>query len=242
MCKYCALLKLTAPYSKPGAVVSFVIQVNMELEKGGNFLSRDLRLSKHQIDFLRKEYALGRRVIIDSENALQSFYNFQFQRNRDPDYDLFLKAHWTVFNCPIELPISDIGLVPIGFPDLKLTVYLLPISPKLLLKGLLYFDLTKNSSQSIVKGLNLPADEAEYVFDCICSSAIVEIVCSRINPDVSTGISRAKTKGIRFHKVPNPENIMSAGLKNVSDDFDFRVVSVEEYKTFVHSFMQPAET
>jgi hypothetical protein len=109
------------------------------------------------------------------------------------------------------------------------------------LKGLFYYDLNRNSSKPVVKGLTLNPDEAEYVFDCICSSAIIEVASSRANQDVPIGISRAKAKGIRFHKVQNTGDILSAGLKAVSDEFQFRLVSAEEYKRFVHSYMQPAE-
>jgi hypothetical protein len=241
ICKYCAFLKLMAPYAKPGAVVSFVFQLNMELEKGGNFLLRELKIPEEVITFWRQQRRLGHRIIVDAENLLQSLYWRQHQRNRELDADFLLNAHWTIFRSPIELPISDVGLVPIGYADLGLTVYLLPIGRNLLLKGLLYFDLSKNSTEPIVKSLTLSLEEAEYVFDCICSSAIVEIVSSKINPDIPTAIDRAKTKGIRFHKIPNLEKIMSAGMKNVTEEIIFQVVSVEAYKAFMHSYMQPAE-
>ena len=241
ICSYCAFLKLMAPHAKPGAVVSFVFQLNMELESSGNFLLRELKIPEKTITFWKQQHKLGHKIIVGAENLLQSLYWRQHQINREFDADFFLKAHWTILKSPIEFPISDVGLIPIGYKDLGLSVYLLPISPNLLLKGLLYFDLSKNSVERIVKSLILNLEEAEYIFDCICASAIVEIVSSKINPDIPIAIDRAKTKGIKFHKVPNPEKIMSAGMKNVTDEIIFRVVSVEEYKTFMHSYMQPAE-
>jgi hypothetical protein len=241
LCNYCAYLKLIAPYAKPGAVAAFMFQLNWELERGEKFLLRDLKIPEDTIALWRKEYASGKRVIVEAENALQLFYKFQFNRSYRADSEHLKTAHWTVFNSPIELPISDVGLIPIGFEDLKLCVYLLPFSPRLLLKGLLYFDQTKNSPQRIVKSLTLGADEAEYIFDSICSSAIIEIVCSRMNADVPIAIRRAKSKGIKFLKIQNSEGVLSAGLKKISDDCVFRIVAIDEYVKSVHSFVMPPD-
>jgi hypothetical protein len=239
MCWYCAFLKGVALFSKPGAVVSFVFQINWELENGKHDLLRQLNISKEIIDAWRRECALGRKVIIESENGLQLLYRFQFRRTYALDYGQFLSTNWSISNSPIELPMSDVGLVPIHLRDQKANHYLLPIGPNLLLEGICFFDLTKNSPQPFVRGLTLTQGEAEYRFDAICASAVVEIICSRRIPNISVSISRAKAQGITFHKIVNPQAITSAGLTNADDDFRFRVVPVDEYVKFVHSFMLP---
>ena len=238
MCWYCAFLKGVALFSKPGAVVSLVFQINWELENGKHDLLRHLEIPKETIDAWRGECALGRKVIIESENGLQLLYRFQFLRTYALDYSQFLSTKWTISNSPIELPMSDVGLVPIHLTDHKANHYLLPIGPNLLLEGIFFFDLTKNSSQPFVRGPTLTQDEAEYRFDAICASAVAEIICSRRIPNISASINRAKSKGITFHKIVNPQAITSAGLTN-ADDLHFRIVPVDEYVKFVHSFMLP---
>lgn len=241
LCKYCAFLKLVAPYAKPGAVAAFLFQLNWELERPEKSLLRDLQIPEATIAAWTKEYKLGNRVIIESENILQLLYRRQFNRLYYLDALHLEAAHWTIFSSPIELPISDVGLVPIGVADLRVNAYLLPISPNLLLRGLLYFDHEKNSSARLIKSRSLTKEDAELFFDCICSSAITEIVCSHTNTEVPKAIERAKANGIKFQKITNPAVVLSAGLKDVSIDCLFKIVSQDEYKKTVHSFMQPAD-
>lgn len=184
---------------------------------------------------------MGRKVIIESENLPQLLYRFQFARNYQFDYKQFLSTNWSVLNSPIALPMSDVGLVPMLLEDHKLNRYLLPIGPNLLLEGVFFHDLSKNSSQPVVRGIDLTEDEAQYRFDCICASAITEVICTRKLPNISHGRTRAKASGIRFYKIPNPKRITSSGLADVGlGDFIFRIVSVEEYVKLVHSYMSPS--
>jgi hypothetical protein len=219
--------------------VSFVIQLNWELEKGQTSLLRDLELSEPVIDTLRKECAVGHKVIIEAENPLQLLFKFQFQQSFALEYSMFRSTQWAVCISPIELPVSDIGLVPMHLEDLKANHFILPIGPKLVLDGILYLDPAKNSAQPIVQGVTLNADQAEYRFDCICSSALTEIVCSRRTPDIAAALVRGKGKGINFHEILNPQAITSAGQTAVNSEVRFRVVSTTEYVKFVHSFIKP---
>lgn len=237
--KYCALLNLTALFSKPGAVVSFVFHINWELQNGTSGFLGELGIPEELIAIWKKEYALGRRVIVESENILQSLYQYQFKRSQNSAYSKFRSNRWTICNSPVELPISDVALVPLSLPEHKAICHILPVGRNLLLKGILFFDAVKNSSQPTVRRLDLKPNEAEYLFDCICASAVTEIVCSRINPEVALSITRAKASGIEFQKIVSPGSVTSAGLKNASDKLLYRIVSVEEYKEFMLSFMLP---
>lgn len=240
MCWYCSFLKCIAPYSKPGAVVSFLFQLNMELENGGNSLLRDLNIPEETVHELRRQCSMGRKVIVESENLLQLLYRFQFQRNCKYDYSQFLSTKWSVSNSSVELAMSDVGLVPMVLQDYKANHYLLPISPNLLLEGVFFHDLSKNSSRPAVRGINLTHDEAEYRFDCICASAITEIICARKLSNILEARKRARANGTKFCKIPNPKDITSSGLADVGrDDFLFRIVSVEEYVKVVHALMLP---
>ena len=240
MCWYCSFLKGIAPYSKPGAVVSFIIQLNMELENGSNSFLRELSVPEETIRELRRQYALGRKVIVESENLLQLLFRFQFRRNYGLDYSLFLNTKWAVSSSPTELAISDVGLVPMVLQDHKANHYLLPIGPNLLLEGIFFHDMTKNASQPVVRGMNLTCDEADNRFDSICASAITEIICGRKLPNIPEARRRASANGIRFCKIQNPRSISSSGLADVGNgDFLFRIVSADEYVKIVHSYILP---
>ena len=242
MCKYCAFLSLIALCSKPGAVVNFVMQINMELEKGEYFLLRDFKIPKQTIDGWRKEYALGGKVVVESENLLQSLYWFQFNRSFGSECRLFLDSEWTISNSSIKLPMSDIGLVTICVEN-KALWSILPIGPQLLLERVYYVDPKRNSSQPLIKSRNLTADQAEYRLDAICSSAVTEIICSRKDPNIPASINRAKkTNGITFLKIVNPKAITSAGLTNASNELSFRVVSEDDYKKYKDFFVQSRMT
>jgi len=166
-------------------------------------------------------------------------YRFQFRRCYQGDYSLFFSTKWTVSQSPIELPISDVGIIPMHLHDIKAIHFILPVGPRLVLEGIFHFDLSKNSAQPVVRGVTLTQDEAEYRFDCICASAIKEVICSRQIPGIARSRARAKAKGITFHRIVNHEAATSAGLKDACGDFGFRIVSVPEYVQFVHSHVQP---
>ncbi len=183
---------------------------------------------------------MGRRVIVESDNLLQLLYRFQFARNYRLNFSIFLSTNWTVLKSPIELPMSDIGLVPMLLKSDAANHYLLPLGPNLLLQGVSFNDLRKNSSAPVVRGMNLTGDEAEYYFDCICASAISEIICAKKLMGLSAARVRAKARGIRFCKIIDPKTIKSSGLADVGQgDFRFRIVSAEEYKQVIHSYFRP---
>jgi hypothetical protein len=239
-CKYFACLNLIALVAKPGAVVSFVMLINHELAKGHNNFLRELNIPEKVIDNWRKKCAIGRKVIIESENLLQSLFRFQFNRSYALDCEMFRISNWRVCNSPIELPISDIGLASIHLEAYKAKYRILPIGPHLALTSICHFDLTKNTAQSIIRRFDLNIEEAEYLFDVVCSSAVSEIICSRVNPDVPVSLNRAKAKGIYFHKLVNPKAATVAGLNEADTELRYKVVSVDEFKQYVHSYVSPS--
>lgn len=240
MCWYCAFLKGMAPYSKPGAVVSFIIQLNMELESGSISLLRELNIPERTINELRRQIAMGRKVIVESKNLLQLLYRFQFRRSHGIDYNQFLSTKWTVSRSPIELSMSDVGLVPMFLEEHKANHYLLPIGPNLLLEGVYCYEMSKNSSRPVIRGMDLTHDEAEYRFDCICASAIREMICAQKLPNISEARKRAKMNGTKFCEIRDPKRITSCGLADIGDgDFRFGIVSVEEYIKVIHSHILP---
>jgi hypothetical protein len=240
MCWYCAFLHLISPFAKAAAPVDFVKQIDLELQNGKSKMLRDvLNYPEEIIENFRKEHSLGRKIIIASKDFLQLVYRIQFQLRYRENYMTFRHfTDWTICNSPIEFPVSDIALVPLGRDDF--IYHILPIGPKLLLKGKIKRGQSQSSSQLNIKGENLTANEAEYWLDTICLSAVTEMICAHRIHDVPMVRERAKKKGISFLRIVDPDAVISAGLKNFNSNFGLRLVSVEEYVKFVHSFTLPA--
>jgi hypothetical protein len=239
LCLYCAFLKRTSLFAKPGAVVSFLAQLNMELEKGEFYLFRELKVPDEIVAELRKNYALGGRVIIESDNIVQLVYRIQFGRLLNLNYWEFLNCDWTISNSPVELPMSDMGIIQIQLTGHDAIQYLLPISPTMILDGIFYHDLSKNSTKAMVGGHHLSKKEAEYRYAALCLSAVREIVFSRRPKDIDNCLESARTMGVTFAGIANLEMALSAGLRNCSSQYRLQMVSIADYVRFVHSFVLP---
>jgi hypothetical protein len=135
--------------------------------------------------------------------------------------------------------MSDIGLVQIQLTDLKAIQYLLPIGPNLVLDGVFYHDLTKNSTQPTIAGHRLSKAEADYRFAALCLSAVNELIFSDRCPEIQTRLQQAKGMGISFNRIVNLQTGIAAGLKNCDLRYRLQMVSVEEYVRYVHKFVQP---
>jgi Protein of unknown function (DUF4238) len=239
MCWYLAFLKLSSLPAKAAAVVNFIFQLNFEIDSGQRALTRELQIPEDTISYWKKECADGQKVIIDPENVLQLIYRNQFRRSYANEFILFRDTQWSVSVSPIELPMSDVGVVPIHLSDEKANHYILSIGPHTLLEGIFSFDLSKNVPRRPVRRLRLSAEQMEYPFDAICSSAVLEIVCSQKLAGIPESLVRAKRRGIQFHRIADAQAARSAGLKRSAEEIRFRVVSREEYVRFMHSFIQP---
>ncbi len=242
LCRYCAFLKLSSLAAKASAVVNFVYLLNFEVETGHHHLLRELQIPEAIISGWKTELLSGRRVILASRDPMQLLYRNQFRRVFSGDYGMFCHTKWTICASPFDLLMSDIGLVPLLCEEDKFTHYILPIGPRLVLQGIFFHDVTKNSARQPLKGLALTHDEAEYCFDALCASAVNEIVCSRQMPNIAESFDRAKARGIGFLKIVSPNEVTSAGLRDSPTEIHFRVVSMADFVTFVHSFIKPSAT
>jgi hypothetical protein len=238
---YCTFLKLSSPFSKASAAVSFLTQLNIELARGKYALWHELKTPQDIIDGFQKEYASGGRVIIEAQNVLQLIYRLQFERLLDVNYAEMANTDWTIALSPVDLPISDIGLVQVQLDSYKAKHYLLPIGPRLLLEGIFYHDLKKNSVRTAIRGVELTQAETEYRFDCICLSSVREIIFSREYPDVKSSLERARRLGLRFARITNPDLVLAAGAQDADMRYSLRCVPEDEYTKFIHSFVMPAE-
>jgi hypothetical protein len=243
LCWYCAFLWRVSPFAKMAAPVEFVVQLNMDLENNRlDTLREVLGYPERICQFYRCQRAMGYKVIINSQNFLQLIYRIQFRLKYGDDYTKFRYfTKWTICRSPIDLPIADVALTQIPVNTEKVVVYGLPISPRLLLKGQMAMGEQPSSLATTVKGATMSQAEAEIWYEALCLSAVNELVSKRAIPDVLEVRARARSNGIAFTKITDPDAIIAAGQFNFSGNFGLAVVPPEVYVKFIHSFLRPAD-
>ena len=242
LCQYCAFLTLSSIAAKASAVVNFVYNLNLEIEIGQRRLLRELEIPEAIIADWKSAVLSGNRVIIEADNALQLIYRHQFRRRFGDECALYRHTKWVICKSPIDLPIADIGLVPLSQQDPKLNRYILPVGPRLVLQGIFFHDVSRNSPNQTLKRLVLTQEEAQECLDIICSASVAELFCQKNIAEIGESLTRAKTAGIEFLQITNPREVIGAGLKISTNKLHFRVVSKDEFVTFVHSFVKPRRT
>jgi hypothetical protein len=237
LCWYCAFLWRISPFAKAKAPVDFVVQMNKDLEIGKTDLLRQVvGLSDNDIEAVKKAYATGKKLVIDSKDFLQLIYRVQFVLRCKEDFVLFrYYTKWAVWNSPVELPISDIALVQVAFKEAN--VFILPIAPHLLLAGTIKHGTQKKSDETVIKSNTFNTEDAQYWADAISYSAQTTLASRNEIPDVLAMRKRAEKK-VNFVKIVNPESIISAGVTDFSGIFGVRLVDSDQYVKFVHSHIQ----
>ena len=197
--QYRALLKLSSPFSKAKAVVDWVVQLNHELETGKYAFWLDLGTPRDIIEGFRREHALGARVIFESENPVQLAYRYQFERLFPFNFLEFSDCEWALLHSPIQLPLSDVGLVQVYLESEKANLYMLPISPTLLLEGWVFFDAARRGATDKNEVATMTLEQAEGRLINIGHSAMEELICSTIDSTLPDLLARTKRSGA----VPN---------------------------------------
>jgi len=241
LCRYCTMLKLSSPAAKAGAVAALTIQLNWEVENNKRSLLSFFEVPEEIVVGWRKERELDRRIILDCDNPTQFAFRVHYSRTCDVTFAEFLRCKWIIGISPFDLPISDLGLVPIHLTDLKAHQYFLPIGPRLLLEGVYYHDEKRNSREPQITSHFLSQVEAEVRFESICLSATAEILATHKDPKVREALARKQdpASAVVFNRVSNPTLITSSGMTNSDGGFRLRTVPSEEYVRFVHSFVTP---
>ena len=239
LCQYCAFLTLSSIAAKASAVVNFVYNLNLEIEIGQRHLLRELEIPEAIIADWKPAVLSGNRVIIEADNALQLIYRHQFRRRFGNECALYRHTKWVICKSPIDLPIADIGLVPLSQQEPKLNRYILPVGPRLVLQGIFFHDVSRNSRNQTLKRLLLTQEEAQECLDIICSASVAELFCQKKIPEIGESLTRGKTAGVEFLQITNPREVIGAGLKISTNKIHFRVVSMSEFVAFVHSFIKP---
>ena len=239
LCRYCAFLWHMSPFSKVSAAVSFIVQLNMDLEHGRIKLLQTLGFKPDNIAIIQKLHADGYRFIITGKNFLQLVYRIQFAQKCPETYQLHRNhTKWTVFNSPIEFPISDMAFLKYHEQNANVMLCLLPISPQTVLVGNQPMgNNIRNSNETIVYGNTLPESEAEYIRNMICLSTVLTLASKSRLGDINAFRAKASNGGAKFVKLNNLDMALSAGLEPIESEQDFLItpVNVEQYKKFVHS-------
>jgi hypothetical protein len=237
LCWYSAFLWRISPFAKAKAPADFVIRMNKELEIGKSDLLRQVvGVSENDVKAIQKAHAGGKKVIIDSKGFLQLVYRIQFVQGCKDDFIVFRYfTKWAIHHSPVELPISDMALVQIGFRNE--TVYLLPISPHLLLVGTIPNGTRTKSDETLINSDTLAQDDAQIMVDAICSSALATLASKNIIHDVSAMRKRGEQR-VTYTKVVNPESIVTAGMTDFNGVFGVRLVDDDQYVKFIHSHIR----
>ena len=246
LCWYCAFLWQMSPFAKAASPVNFVTQLELDLKHGNVDMLKALGHSERNIAEIKKHYAAGHRFIITGRNFLQLVYRIQFAERCKATYSQFRHStKWTVYNSPIELPISDIAMAQYQDMITRTVVYILPIAPKLVLFGALKLgDNLVSSNDTIIKGDTLPADAAEDILDIICKSAFYRVGSQNRIGDINGFRQRAAKKKVAFVKMNQLEAVLSAGLKPIESEKDFLITPstrIEQIR-FITSWISPDNT
>ena len=239
LCQYCAFLTLSSIAAKASAVVNFVYNLNLEIEIGQRHLLRELQIPEAIIANWKPAVLSGNRVIIEADNALQLIYRHQFRRRFGDECALYRRTKWVICKSPVDMPIADVGLVPLSQKEPKLNRYILPVGPRLVLQGIFFHDVSRNAPNQTLKRLDLTKDEAQECMDIICSAAVAELFCQRRIGDIAETFGRARTAGVEFLQITNPRAVTGAGRETSTAKIHFRVVSMKDFVAFVHSFVKP---
>lgn len=241
LCLYCSYLWHLSPFAKAKAPANYVIELDMDLKRGNVRKLRELGILENDITTIQRLHAEGKKFIFNEGNYLQWAFRVQFIHNAINKAAFFRNiAKWTVYNSPIELPISDIALV--DYPESnKATLFILPTSPHLVLIGRIEHGTPPPfyTNDTIIYGDTLTTEAAEHVFDLICFSGIKAVACQN-KLDIKASRERATKKKIAFTKISNLDAVLAAGEQTFKPNMlRLLPVSKEEYTKFIHTFVMP---
>jgi hypothetical protein len=241
MCWYCAFLLCMSPFAKAKAPADFLLNIHCDLANlKTEVLEKKWNMPAEEIEYYKREVALGKKLIFDAENYLQYLYRVQFiQMCKEMRKIYRFQTTWTVYNSPIDLPLSDIALVEQPLVKENSIRYALPISPRLLLMGKVKMGANiEPFTQTTINSGELSAQEADYWLHAICASAVVQLASKRQIAELPAIRQRASDMGIKFVKIKNLDAIKGAGTKVFNKKFFLRPVSQEEHDNFISTCVE----
>lgn len=244
LCWYLAFLWNMCPFAKAVAPINFIHQIMLDLQNGQLHRLKALGHSDENIAAIQQFHNQGYKFIIGGNNYLQLVYRIVFNdKCRDTFCKFRFATKWTVYQSPIELPMSDVALVHFHDKNANELLHILPIAPTSVLIGTLKMGETPTSTDTFIKGAKLTDTSAEHVHDIICASAFFALASKSKIGDIASFRQRAIKKGIGFAKIHNLESVLTAGLVPFVSEKDFMIVPVkpDEYVKYTLSFITPYE-
>jgi len=117
-------------------------------------------------------------------------------------------------------------------------LYIFAISPSQVLIGKGPSGPAEANKKTILKTDAFTPDEAEYIRDAICLSAITAVASRDRSIDVLSARKRAEEKGSRFPVIKDLDSVMTAGLTECNDLLRIVPVSEDEYTKWKQSFFE----
>jgi hypothetical protein len=235
-CWYCACLWNISPFAKAKAPLIFVEQLDTDLKHGKTDLLRlrIFNLQERDIEAMQRAHSQGTKFILSGENYRQVLYRIQFNQRCKDDAEKFrYETKWKVYNSPVELPIADVAFF--RFDTNNTTLSILPLSASLVLIGTVK---AQPSNETIVGSDTLTQDEAEYILDAICLSALTALACKTRAHNIVALRKRAIQKKIQFPRIKDLDAVLSAGLQPFNGPLVLSPVTHDEYIKFSNSFLE----
>ena len=241
LCWYCAHLWHLSPFAKAKAPANFVMQLNMDLKHGNLRPLQEFGVTAWDTCQILAMHMNGHRFILYGDDFHQWAFRVQCVKGIADRFMMFKhNVKWTVYNSPIELPISDVALI--DMPESKeVHSFILPISPNKVLIGRILNGKQTPHNETIIYGGTLTREEAEKTVEIICLSAFKSVAC-RNKMDVAGIRKRAKENGVKFARIKDLKAVWEAGTKVFRfKKYLITPVSKEKYIEFIHSFILPPE-
>lgn len=232
-CWYCAFLICLSPLFKTLCISKFLKDLHEELQHGkGDLLDNYIKMTQDDIARYREAIAKGFKIIIVSRNYRQLLFRIQFIRQCREYYDIFrFRTKWAVCKSPVNLPLSDNAVI--SLPENDLVGFGLPISPEILLRGVVATGISFGSVNTYVDGITLPPEMAERWVDLICGSAMLTLISKVKIDDIVARRSRIFDLRTPQMNYPFTKWVIEAGKNDFNSGFDFKIISNEEYEKFL---------
>ncbi|MDB6112243.1 MAG: hypothetical protein JWR69_3993 [Pedosphaera sp.] len=234
LCWYCAYVWRMSPFVKAVCPFEFAMQLELDLKHGNQKVLEDLGIKQEDIVTIRLLYAQGKKFIPSGANSEQLLFRIQFTYKCGALYRVLRHfCSWTLYSSPITMPIGDMPCFQFNSDGVGL--YVFAISPSQVLVGKPRIGAA--DAKLTLKTNLFTMQEAEYIRDAICASALTAVASKDRSIDVLAARERAKDK-IRFPVIKNLNAVMSAGLTEFNDVFRIVPVSEDEYGKWKQSFCE----
>jgi len=234
---YCAYISRMSPFAKAASPFEFAEQLQLDLKNRNTKVLQDLGIKQEDIATIRLLYAQGKKFIPAGRNCGQLLFRIQFRYKCGELYQMLRHfCSWTLYISPITIPLGDVPFFSYNVNGIPL--YIFAISPSQVLIGKGPSGPAQANEKTALKTDTLTMEEAEYIRDAICLSAVTTVATGDRSLDVLAARKRAKERGSRFPVIKALDSVMSAGLTECNDLLRIVPVSENEYTKWKQSFFE----